>query len=289
MFQYLCLHPQVFAPLEKEPNYFCEDFPGVRGPKSLNEYLDLFASASDVETAIGDGSVGYMYSAAALPAIREFDPDARIIIMIRNPVEMVYSFHSQMLFTLNEDQADFSKAWALQEKRAAGKSLPKDCLEPQFLQYESMGRMSVGIKRALDTFPAEQVKVLLIDDIKDSPQQVFNDVVSFLGLERITLDEFPVVNANKTNKSAAVAMYTQRGLPPLIKKPLRALKKLLGLGNVSISGKLDRLNKTEVARKPLSDDMRRKLGEIFADEIADLEDLTGRDLQHWRDKNAASS
>jgi hypothetical protein len=288
LFQYLCMHPSVYSPRIKEPNYFCEDFPALRGPRTELDYLALYADAIATDQCVGDASVVYMYSSVALQKIYDFNPAAKIIFMLRNPVDMVYSLHSQYLYTLNEDESDFAKAWELQSERLAGRHLPRKCLEPAVLQYETMGRMSVGLHLARTIFPEDQMKILMLDDIKDLPQQTFDSVVSFLGLPPFILREFPVVNANKTNKSKLVAGLTQRGLPGFIRRPARALKRVLGFGEVSVSAKLDALNKTQQKRPPLAADMRQHLGRVFAAEITELEGLTGRNLDHWRRANEPS-
>jgi len=288
LFQYLCMHPSVYSPSTKEPNYFCEDFPGVRGPRTESDYLSLYEEAAITGQCVGDASVVYMYSAVALQKIYDFNPAAKIIFMLRNPVDMVYSLHSQYLFTLNEDESDFAKAWNLQSERFTGNRVPRKCLEPAVLQYETMGRMSAGVHLARSIFPHEQIKTLLIDDIKHFPQQTFNDVVAFLGLSPFELNDFPVVNANKMSKSRLVAALTQRGLPPFIRLPARALKRMLGFGGVAVLAKLDALNKTSQKREPLSTDMRLHLGRVFADEITELEVLTDRNLDHWRHANQSA-
>ncbi|MDG2154354.1 MAG: hypothetical protein P8M26_00265, partial [Gammaproteobacteria bacterium] len=134
-------------------------------------------------------------------------------------------------------------------------------------------------------FPDDQIKLLLIDELKEAPQETFDDVLEFLGLAPFMLHDFPVVNANKTNRSKWVAALAQRGLPTVIRRPARRLKKLLGLGGVSVSGKLDQLNKSHHQRSPMGHEMRSSLGQVFADEIAELERLTNRDLSHWRKAN----
>jgi len=285
LFQYLCMHSDVCAPAIKEPNYFCEDFPGIRGPRSEAEYLALYAEAEETGRSVGDASVVYMYSDVALKRIAAFNPAAKIIVMLRNPVDMVYSLHSQYLFTLNENVSDFSAAWKMQSARREGRHIPKMCLEPAVLQYEMMGQMSKGIRRVRAFFPDDQIKLLLIDELKEAPQETFDDVLEFLGLAPFMLHDFPVVNANKTNRSKWVAALAQRGLPTVIRRPARRLKKLLGLGGVSVSGKLDQLNKSHHQRSPMGHEMRSSLGQVFADEIAELERLTNRDLSHWRKAN----
>ena len=85
------------------------------------EYIGRYHNGlNDTHQAIGDGSVSYLYSPDAIRRVLEFDPRAKFIILVRDPVEMMRSYHSRMLFQLDEDQLDFARAWELQEARAAG-------------------------------------------------------------------------------------------------------------------------------------------------------------------------
>src|SRR5262245_29668254 len=107
IFEYLAPHPEVFlAP--KEPHFFGSDIRSIRQVNEA-EYLKLFGSAEN-ELRLGDASVFYFYSNVAPQEIREFSPDARIIISLRNPVDMVYSLHSQLVFSLEDEIEDFETA-----------------------------------------------------------------------------------------------------------------------------------------------------------------------------------
>jgi len=282
LFDYLAQHPNTWCPAEKEPNFLAFDYPALQGPRTEENYLKLFADAGDEHTAVGEASILYFFSKVAIEEIREHYPDAKLIIMIRNPAEMVYSFHSQLMSTANEDVADFEQAWRLQDERREGRHIPSRCLVPEFLQYRDIGRLSRGIRRVLDVFPREQVRLIVFDDMKADPQGVFDDVTDYLGLPRFGGVDFRVVNANKVQKSQLVTGVTTRPLRPRLQGFVRWLKKVTGLQGFSFRALLNRLNSTEAPRKQLSTEFRSELRDYFADEVRELEVLTGRDLSDWR-------
>lgn len=282
LFDYLSQHPNTWCPLEKEPNYLAFDYPALQGPKTEADYLALFAAADEQHTARGEASVLYFFSRVAISEIHKRYPDARLIINIRNPAEMVYSFHSQLLNTVNEDEPDFEKAWHLQDERLQGRSIPRKCLVPEFLQYRDIGRLSINIRRVLDVFPREQVKIVIFDDMKNDPQRVFDDVTDYLGLPRFSDVDFRVVNPNRIQKSQVVAGVTERPLQPGAHRFFSRLKKMLGLQGVGFRKLLSGLNTRQAPRKPLRPEFAAELRAHFADEVRELESLTGRDLSGWR-------
>ena len=162
---YLRAHPAVFMSWPKEPLFFCKDFDGVRTVDTLAEYERLFESRPPEATAVGEASAMYLYSEIALTEIKKFNPDARIVAMIRNPVELVQSFHSQMLFALSEDESDFETAWRLQAKRRDGQRIPARCAAPEFLQYRDVAMLGTQITRLYELFPRDQILVLRNEDL----------------------------------------------------------------------------------------------------------------------------
>ena len=124
MAHYLSEHPDVFMCPEKEPHYFNTDLNHKRGRSDdLEEYLNLFAHARE-EKIIGEASVWYLYSREAVQNILEFNPEAKFVVMIRNPLQMTSSLHQQIFSTGRETEKDFNTAWFLQEERSKGKKLP---------------------------------------------------------------------------------------------------------------------------------------------------------------------
>jgi hypothetical protein len=282
LFDYIAQHPLAFCPAEKEPCFFAYDFPELRGFYTYEDYLAVFAEANESHLAVGEASPVYFLSKVAAQELRKYYPDSRLIIMFRNPVDMVHSFHSQMLITLNEDQLDFEQAWRMQDQRLAGNKIPGKCRVPELLQYRNIGRMSNYAKSFLELFPTEQIRLVLFDDLKSEPRKVFDDTCDYLGLPIFADINFRVVNANRFHKSKLLARLTDRPLPNSIENASSVVKRALGLGHKKIRRAISHWN-TEIApRKELSPDFRRELVAEFSEEVSRLEILTGRNLQHWR-------
>ena len=93
-------HPLILAAKPKEPHYFCKDIKAGGLPVSSDEkYIQTFFAGIDRSTiAAVDTSVWYLYSEVAVHEILDFNPDARFLVMIRNPVNMVWSLHSMLNF-----------------------------------------------------------------------------------------------------------------------------------------------------------------------------------------------
>ena len=115
MWRYLMDHPDVFMSAKKEPHYYATDIvdPIVRDPSlGIDWYLSLFRDAGDAKV-VGEASIFYLFSKAAIPALRDAYPDAKILVMVRNPVDLIHSFHSQLLYSGQETEKSFERAWAL--------------------------------------------------------------------------------------------------------------------------------------------------------------------------------
>src|SRR3989339_415720 len=119
MCTYLKQHPEIFMPEKKESHFFGTDLNSPRFIRDKKIYLSLFSKAKD-ERRVGESSVWYLYSKKAASEIKEFSPSASIIIMLRNPVDMLYSQHSQFLYNGNEDIACFEEALNAEQDRRRG-------------------------------------------------------------------------------------------------------------------------------------------------------------------------
>lgn len=282
LYRYVRQHPNVFMPKMKEPHFFSSDLVTYHKVKSMAEYRELFRGSTARHFRIGEASASYLLSSVALAHIRDFNPDAKIIAMFRNPVELVYSFHSQLLFWSEETVEDFETAWRLQERRSQGLDLPRTCQEPFWLQYRRVGQLGTQVERMLSVFPAEQVKLILFDDFAASPERVYRDVLDFLELPQDNRTEFPRVNENKQAKSTWLRNFVRKP-PPALKKGYRALKRRLGAEKVGVlRDALVDLNTVKLKRPPLAPAFRAELVDTFADEVSRLSRVLGRDLSHWK-------
>ena len=113
--EYLQHHPDAYLPYYKEPHYFGADLVGSRflqfRNKPKRKYLKLFRDVRG-EARIGESSPWYLASNAAAAEIHRYDPEAKIIIMLRNPIDMMYSMWSQFRYSGNEQIEFFEEALA---------------------------------------------------------------------------------------------------------------------------------------------------------------------------------
>lgn len=106
---YLSSHPFIFLPAIKELNYFCFDLPKkMRKCYDFDSYRAFFSDAP-AGALTGEISAWYVYSEEAVPQIMQLFPEAKIVVILRNPVEMARSLHGQHIINLAEDMVIFRK------------------------------------------------------------------------------------------------------------------------------------------------------------------------------------
>lgn len=277
---YLKTHPEIFHSNIKEPHYFADDFDEFRTVNSLSDYLQLYADA-DKQKYRCDASVWYLYSNKALKNIHQFNPDARIIAILRNPLEMLPSLHHQLYYTLDEDVLSFEEAWNLQQERKAGKNIPESCREPLFLQYKDVVNYASQLQRVYNYFPKEQVQVIIFDDLKTNPAAVYRDILAFLDLEHDGRNEFPKENTRKTYRSKSLSRIIHRP-PKLFNLLARGIKKITGISHLKVRKRIKYFNERKVSKAPLSDHFKKDLLDQLRPSITELESLLNIDLKHWK-------
>jgi hypothetical protein len=282
LYEYLRPHPNIFMPDIKEPHFFARDLGDYPRIKTLEQYTELFAGTTEQHLRAGEASVYYLRSSVAIPNIHAFNPDARIIAMFRNPVDMVYSFHAQLLYVSEEIERDFETAWRLQERRSRGIDVPPRVRSPLLVQYAQMGQFGTQTQRLLSCFPRSQVKLILYDDFAASPQRIYDEVIEFLEIPHDQRSEFPRINESKRARSAWLGRFSRKP-PPALHNAFRSLKQAVGPEMiVAVKEKIVALNTVKENRPPLSPEFRAELVETFRGEVALLSRLLNRDLSHWR-------
>jgi len=285
LYTYLSAHPNIFLPKIKELHYFASDFPDLHKIvfKSLDDYLKLFAETSDRHLAVGEVSPLYIYSKVALENIKKFDPSAKIILILRNPVDFVPSIHQLNLNLLRENEQDLVKAWELQELRRQGKMIPQGCRAPELVLYGELGLFGKHLERVFQTFSREQVLATLFDDFATHPKGVYDSILSFLGVPSDNREEFPQINAGYEQRSKLLAglIHPPR---PIYRLFMKAIS-LLGTGFMEqisvVYNKVEVFNTRRASRSPIDPVFRAKLRAYFKDDIRKLSSLISRDLSAW--------
>ncbi|HSI71770.1 MAG TPA: sulfotransferase [Fimbriimonas sp.] len=274
--RYLDVHPNVFMSDWKEPGWFTAG--RRRKPKSFEEYLALFDGADpSVHAAVGEATTGYIFTPGSLEAVRAFSPDAKIIVMLREPVSLVRSLHMYLVSVSEEDVLDFNEAWKLQDERAKGKHIPAKCVHDLQLIYGHVAKQGQHVKHLYEVFPAEQILVLFLDDFKKDPRGQYLKALEFLGLPDDGRTDFPV--ENKSDLAGGAARV--RGM---LKNEGSFLYNLAGKLRIRklIAHALKALLKPFAKKQPVDPVMQAELKRYFAEDVKLLEQVTGRDLGHWR-------
>jgi hypothetical protein len=279
--EYLRQHPNIFITNPKEPIFFADDMPKRYIAKTLDAYLSLYSKSNEKHYIKGEASVFYLYSSNALQNIYNYNQKAKIVAMLRNPIDLVHSLHSEYLFNLTEDVDDFEIAWRLQANRERGFDLPKGCRIPKILQYKQIAMLGKQVKKLMNIFPKEQVMLILFDDFKTSTKKVYKEVLNFLNLPDNGRTHFPRINENKQNKSLLLGQILHQP-PNSIRRISHRLYKLLGIdiGEITLRF-VSNLNSKHVKRSVLSSKMRKELILEFKEDIYLLERIIGKDLSGW--------
>lgn len=274
--QYLGDHPAVVMSQPKEPHYFADDLPNYRDTADEGEYLAMFDGVGSDTRAVGEASVFYLYSQTAVGNISRFNPAARLIVMIRDPLEMLVSYHRQLRLVREED-VPLEEAISLQGDRAGGRHLPRHCFEAAALQYTEVIRLGAQLTRLLETVARERVHIVVLDDFVADTRAEYRGVLEFLGIEDDGREEFPVVNPARGVRSSTLAAFTERTPQPLVRAVL-GVKRALGLGDLGVLDRLRRTNAADANDESLSLPLRNRLREELADDVAVLAEIVGRDL-----------
>lgn len=277
LYEYLRVHPQVFMSTPKEPMYFGQDLTPRYRRMTPDEYLALFRAAG-AEQHAGEASPWYLYSKTAAAEIRDFNPDARAIVMLRNPVDVMYSQHSQLVFNQREDLADFAQALAAEDDRMAGHRLPPDAIRPEALYYRHSVAFPVQVARYFDVFGRAGVHVVVFDDLVADPRAVYRATLEFLGVDPAFEVDLSVYNPNRRPRSGAVQkmIFAPRGPLKRVVGRLRSVPVMHRVRDVLVSA-----NSTTAERASMDPQLRAQLTAEFAPQVAELGALIGRDLSAW--------
>ncbi len=276
---YLSDHPNIFVCPIKEPFFFDRDLLKLyQMPEGT--YGDLFRDADPaVHRVAAEGSTSYLISSVAVPEILKFNPEAKFIVMLRNPLEMLPSYHSQQVFAGRETITDFAAAWRLEESRKQGKNLPFRCLDPKKLFYSEWGKLGDQVERLFSRVPREKVKVILNEELAANARKVYAEVLEFIGVPSDDRRDFPKVNENKKVIWPGLQAFSK-----ILGTYVHNLKSKLGITRrFGLLMRLRNFNWKVKKRDPVPEELRRELRDFYRDDVRKLSGLLGRDLSHWLD------
>lgn len=277
LYEYLRAHPQVFMSVPKEPMYFGQDLTPRYRRMSEDEYLALFRDARP-DQRVGEASPWYLYSAHAPAEINEFAPQGQVIIMLRNPVDVMYAQHSQLVFNRREDLRDFGAALDAEEARVRGEEVPKNAVRPEALLYRRSVRFAEQVRRYLEVFGRDRIHFVVFDDLVADPGGVYRSTLEFLGVDPAHAVDFGAYNPYQEARSGVLQRLVFAP-PPALRGVFGRLRRLPLAHRVRDA--LVSLNSRRAARPGMDPELRRRLVAEFAPQIEELGALIGRDLSAW--------
>lgn len=279
--EYLSQHPRICFARTKEPHFFSDDFPRQKVDDNFVQYWRRNFSYFDAlkHKAIGEGSGTYYISDVAVKNILTKNPAAKFIYMVRNPVEMVYSWHYHVQFG-GGPRIGLEDAWNAQPAGAHGLELRQQDGDQRFLQYRTLASLGHWLEKLKSVVPPNQLMVIVLDDLMRDPKAVYEEVLSFIGVPSDGRESFPIVNQNRVQRSRVLG-FIGASIPRWVVNSAREFKHLAGLSHVSLNF-IVRLNSKPAKRPPLPNSFRSRLVMEFEQDVRLLERHLGRDLSGWR-------
>lgn len=273
---YHCLkqHPQIYMSPMKEPRFFALEGETLhpRDPihrqsiTNLADYLNLFQAVSS-ETAIGEASPLYLSHPQASANIQHHLPTAKLIAILRNPIERAYSHFTHMRQTGVEPLSDFTKALQEAEYEIDG-----------FIRrrpYIQVGFYYAQLLRYFENFDPQQIKIYLYEDWKHHPGNFLGSLFEFLDVD-------PGFVPSQSNH------YNTYGIPrnQLIHQlttnhnPLRSIARAL-IPRENRHSLMRIIQRKNSIRMAMPTEARGYLSQIYTADILKLQELIQRDLSGW--------
>ncbi len=283
---YLSKHPDIYM-AQKEMHHFGSDL--RFGPQFYRRDRDAYLSefgAWNGQARAGEASVWYLFSKQAAAEIKAFNPDARIIIMLRDPAEMLCSLYHAFRSDGNEYLPTFREALAAEVDRRAGRQIGRHTYLSQGLVYHEAAGYAEQVRRYFDIFGRDQVHVVLFDEFAAQTATVYGRVLNFLGVDSTRIPKhFPVINGKVSAKSLKSQMFRNILSDPLVRGTAIGMRSWLPrpvfAALQKIETRLKNLNMRHVERPQLDPDLREQLHREFTPEVERLGELLGRDLTNW--------
>lgn len=263
LFNYLTEHPEVFKPTIKEPMFFNHytkqakdgDFRTQKVIKSLKSYLALFSGSENFKVA-GESSTSYLANPFCAANIYDFNPDMKLIAILRNPIERAYSNYL-MYVRWGEESRSFTQAL---NDELEGKELP------QGKQYIGLGYYMESLKRYKKIFGGKQLKIILNEDLKQNPEEVYSSICNYLNIDSSFLPDFN--KKYNTNVNVETRFFQ------------KTIKRMNSKVNF-LSFLPKRFEKLIISDPKMSKKNKILLLSKYKDEINQLSVFLNRDLSHW--------
>ncbi|MBC8392311.1 MAG: sulfotransferase domain-containing protein [Deltaproteobacteria bacterium] len=275
MYHYLSQHPDIFMPKWKELSFLIGDpFGPLHQVKKPQYYHKVFSKVQN-QSAVGEASTSYLYDQAAPQRIKEILGKIKILVILRNPVDMSYSLYNHQVRRAGETLKTFETALEAETKRLKDPNFKKNCYGWHAnYYYFQRGLYFEQVKRYLDTFGKDNVLVFLFEELVADAVRAAQKTYRFLGVD----DAF--VPAVRVHNPAGSIL----SIPRFWEDTGLFLKTASFLFSKNLINKIPHLLRN-IGRKlppPINPVTSQRLAARFHDDICRVEQLIEKDLSHWK-------
>ena len=276
-------HPGLYMSAVKEPKFFLTDGPPPArggGPGDVQTWREHVWRRADYEALFEDAPPGtlrgestpfYLYDREAQRRISEQIPHARLIVIVRDPVERAHSNWTHLWSAGLEPIGDFPRACAAEDARVRAGWAP-------FWHYTRLGRYAEQLEHLFLRFGREQVFILRYRSLLDTPAQALDDICAFLGVPTGIIARVPRENVTAQPDRSLSHLAVSR----LARGAAAAGRHFPGHAGAGLSRPLERfLQRSGGSRQPLSWQERQAVLPRFEDDIRQLEHITGAYFGDW--------
>ena len=194
LYSYLRRHPHITGPSWKEVSFFDRHWTRGEGWYRGN-FPNVLRARRDL---VGEASPSYLFHRLAPQRVAQVIPEAKLIALVRNPVDRAYS-HYQHEVALGREPLSFEDALVAEEERTSGEE-ERLAADPAYFShawwnytYKARGRYAEQLERWLSVFPADRLLVLPSEELLGEPERTHARVLEFLGAQAHRLDSYPRV------------------------------------------------------------------------------------------------
>ncbi len=184
---FLKKHPQIASPDRQELHFFDDEEIFARAPvdyELLHRHFRVRAGLALINRRrlAGDVTPSYLYWKPAMERIRNYNPQIKLIILLRNPIDRAFAHWNMQRFK-DREPLDFLEALKEEPRRI---SQPLS-IESRRFAYVDRGFYSTQLDRVFNSFPPEQVKIVKFEEFRDRKQEALDGVFDFLGVKRLRI------------------------------------------------------------------------------------------------------
>ena len=250
LYKYLLEHPNVF----------------------MSEYLNLFKETNQNHIAVGEASVLYLFSKNAIKNIANDFPYSKLIVLLRNPVDVIQSWHAEMVWSRLEVNENLETAWKERIKVQKGGQINNSKLD-----YQNIARYGLQIKTLFKYFPKKQIKIIYYEDFSRFTKETYIEVINFLNIPYYDKIVFEPNNSYKIYKIKWLQKFLTNP-PKFILTILKIIKNIFKENKIGLFKKLLILNTSNPKKPNLSNELKNVIIKNYYEDINNLSKILNKDL-----------